>query len=472
MPRQGFSSMIKLTFDEREIFLMEEIVCKFGGSSLASAEQIKKVQEIIRKNPHRRYIVVSAPGKQYPEQSKITDMLISLASAVSHDYDGKNIIDEIAERFGTIARSLELETDYAEVIREDLQKRIDTYKQDFVALTDALKAAGEDNNAKMIAEYLRACGLPANYVSPAEAGFYLTDEKGVVKPTPDTYENLRQNLLGRSDIVVFPGFFGVTKEGNILTFSRGGSDISASILAAALNADVCENWTDVDAVYSVHPGLIENPHPIFELTYDEMRELAYTGFTVLHEAALEPVRRNNIPLLIKNTNNPSAPGTRIVGRRTDFDGIMTGISGKKGFCILHIEKYLMNSEVGFALEVMKILADYNIPFEHMPSGIDSLSIVLREEVFTPDKERLVVTRILRELDVDACYVSHGLALVMAVGAAMKSAVGVLGRAVNALSRAGINIDLIVQGPSEISILFGIKDTMCNYAVRELYKSFF
>lgn len=451
---------------------MEEIVCKFGGSSLASAEQIRKVRDIIHSNPHRRYVVVSAPGKQYAEQSKITDMLISLASAVSHDYEGTNIIEEIAERYGTIARALELETDYAEVLRKDLHSRIERFRHDFVALTDALKAAGEDNNAKMIAEYLRASGLPANYVSPEEAGFYLSNAKGVVKPTNETYENLRQNLLGRPDIVVFPGFFGIDKDGHILTFSRGGSDITGSILAAALNASVYENWTDVDAVYSVHPALVKHPHPISELTYDEMRELAYTGFTVLHEAALEPVRRNNIPLQIKNTNNPASPGTVIVGRRTDFDGIMTGISGKKGFCILHIEKYLMNSEVGFALEVMKILADYNIPFEHMPSGIDSLSIVLREEVFTPDKERLVVTRILRELDVDACYVSHGLALVMAVGAAMKSAVGVLGRAVNALSRAGINIDLIVQGPSEISILFGIKDTMCNYAVRELYKSFF
>ncbi len=452
---------------------MEDIVCKFGGSSLASAEQIKKVRDIIHENPHRRYVVVSAPGKQFDDQSKITDMLISLASAVSHDYEGKAIIDEIAGRFGSIARSLGLETDYEELVKKDLHQRIERYKHDFVALTDALKAAGEDNNAKMIADYLRSSGLPANYVSPEEAGFYLSSRKGVVKPEKETYENLRRNLLQRSDIVVFPGFFGVSKDDKrILTFSRGGSDISGSILAAALNASVYENWTDVDAVYSVHPGLVENPHPISELTYDEMRELAYTGFSVLHEAALEPVRRNNIPLHIKNTNNPSAPGTVIVGRRTDFDGIMTGISGKKGFCILHIEKYLMNTEVGFALEVMKILADYNIPFEHMPSGIDSLSIVLREEVFTPDKERLVVTRILRELDVDACYVSHGLALVMAVGAAMKSAVGVLGRAVNALSRAGINIDLIVQGPSEISILFGIKDTMCNYAVRELYKSFF
>lgn len=451
---------------------MEDIVCKFGGSSLASAEQIRKVRDIILRDSHRRYIVVSAPGKIVASESKITDMLIALASAIAHDYEGRDLIEKIASRYGEIAESLDIPTDYTELVRQDLSARIERYGHDFPLLTDALKAAGEDNNAKLIADYLRNSGIPATYISPDEAGFYLSNIKGVIRPLAETYDNLRDSLLDRSDIVVFPGFFGYTKEGNVITFTRGGSDITGSILAAALHARIYENWTDVDAVYSVHPGLIPNPHPITELTYDEMRELSYTGFSVLHEAALEPVRRGNIPLQIKNTNNPDSAGTSIVARRSDFDGIITGISGKKGFCILHIEKYLMNSEVGFALEVMKILSDYNIPFEHMPSGIDSLSIVLREEVFTPDKERLVVTRILKELEVDSCYVNHGLALVMAVGAAMKSAVGVLGRAVNALSRAGINIDLVVQGPSEISILFGIKETLCNYAIRELYKSFF
>ncbi len=451
---------------------MEDIVCKFGGSSLATAEQIRKVRDIIMADSRRRYIVVSAPGRKLVTEAKTTDLLIALASAIAHDYEGLDLIETIADRYQTIAKDLGIPTDYAELVRQDLHGRIEKYRHDFPLLTDALKAAGEDNSAKLMADYFRSCGLPATYISPDEAGFYLSTAKGVIRPLAETYDNLRDTLLDRTDIVIFPGFFGYTKEGNIATFSRGGSDITGSILAAALHADVYENWTDVDAVYSVHPELIPNPHPITELTYDEMRELSYTGFSVLHEAALEPVRRSNIPLRILNTNNPESSGTSIVSRRTDFDGIMTGISGKKGFCILHVEKYLMNAEVGFALEVMKILNDYNIPFEHMPSGIDSLSIVLREEVFTPDKERLVVTRILKELEVDACYVTHGLALVMAVGAAMKSAVGVLGRAVNALSRAGINIDLIVQGPSEISILFGIKDTLCNYAIRELYRSFF
>lgn len=451
---------------------MEDIVCKFGGSSLASAEQIRKVREIILADSHRRYIVVSAPGRTNASEGKITDMLIALASAITHDYDGHDLIERIADRYQKIAEDLQMSANYKELVRLDLEDRIKRYRHDFPLLTDALKAAGEDNSARLIADYLRSTGLPATYVSPEEAGFYLANTKGVVRPLPETYDNLREALIDRPDIVVFPGFFGMTTDGNILTFSRGGSDITGSILAAALHATVYENWTDVDAVYSVHPDLIPNPHPIVELTYDEMRELSYTGFSVLHEAALEPVRRSNTPLKILNTNNPSSAGTMIVNKRTDYDGIITGISGKRGFCILHIEKYLMNSEVGFALEVLKILNDYNIPFEHMPSGIDSLSIVLREEVFTPDKERLVVTRVLKELEVDACYVTHGMALVMAVGAAMKSAVGVLGRAVNALSRAGINIDLVVQGPSEISILFGIKDTLCNYAIRELYKSFF
>lgn len=451
---------------------MEQIVCKFGGSSLATADQIKKVAGVLKENSKRTYVVVSAPGKGRASDVKITDMLIALASAIINEFDGEEMIQKISNRYGEIAKSLELENDYVELVRNDLLERINKYSSSYIRLVDALKAAGEDNSAKMLAEYLRSTGLDATYISPLEAGFYLTNEKSVVRPLPESYDNLRDALLDRSDIVIFPGFFGYTKEGDILTFTRGGSDITGSILAAALHASVYENWTDVDAVYAVKPDLVDHPHAVKEMTYDEMRELAYTGFNVLHEDALEPVRRFSIPLHIRNTNNSQASGTVIVAKRSDYDGIMTGISGKKGFCVLHVEKYLMNTEVGFALDVLKIIAEYNVPFEHMPSGIDSLSIIFREEVFTPDKERLIVNRILRDLHVDACYVTHNLAIVMAVGAAMKNAVGVLGRAVNSLSNAGINIELIVQGPSEISILFGIKDTLCNYAIRELYKCFF
>lgn len=451
---------------------MKKILCKFGGSSLASASQIEKVKNIILDDHNRRYVVVSAPGKAKESDKKITDMLIALSSAIINHLPAQNLISEITERYATIAEDLGLEDDYEQIVREDLMDRIERNKNNFVRLTDSLKAAGEDNHAKLIAHYFQAEGIHAEYVSPEEIGFYLENHKGVVRPIPETYENIRENLLQRSEIVVFPGFFGLDKEGNVLTFTRGGSDISGSILASALHVDKYENFTDVDAVYSVKPSLIDNPHPIEEMTYDEMRELAYTGFTVLHEDALEPVRRNNVPLQIKNLDSPNASGTMIVGKRTDFDGILTGISGKKGFCVLHVEKYLMNQEVGFALDVLKIIAEYNVPFEHMPTGIDSLSIIFRDDVFTPDKERLIVSRILTELEVDACYVTHDLAIIMAVGVAMKNAVGVLAKAVQALSEAGINIELVVQGPSEISILFGIKDTLCNYAIRELYKVFF
>jgi aspartate kinase len=451
---------------------MEEIVCKFGGSSLASAEQIRKVWHIIESDPNRRYVVVSAPGKANPGETKVTDLLINLASAVTNHFEGQHYIDLVAQKFGQIARDLGLEKDYEVLVRQDLNDRIEKYKNNSQALMNALKAAGEDNNAKLVADFFKKQGLPAIYVSPAEAGFYLENHKGVVRCLPESYDNLREYLLERHELVVFPGFFGYDKEGNILTFTRGGSDVTGSILAASVQADRYENFTDVDCVYAVKPDLVPNPHPIKEMTYDEMRELAYTGFNILHEDALEPVRRHNIPLHILNTNNPEGMGTIIVNKRTDFDGILTGISGKKGFCVLHVEKYLMNQEVGFAMDVLKIIADYNVPFEHMPSGIDSLSIIFREEVLTPDKERLIVNRILKELEVDACYVTHELAIIMAVGVAMKNAVGVLGRAVSALSAAGINIELVVQGPSEISILFGIKSTLCNYAIRELYKAFF
>ncbi len=451
---------------------MNEYLCKFGGSSLSSAAQMRKVSNIIKSNHRRRYVVVSAPGKSHPDETKITDLLIALASAITNDFPSEDLITQIADRYGKIADELALDTDYRELVKQDILDRISKYSHSYVHLVDALKASGEDNNAKLFAEHLRSIGLDANYVSPHDVGLYLEKNKGVVRPLPEAYENIREALLDRTDIIVFPGFFGCTLEGEILTFTRGGSDISGSILAAALHVEKYENFTDVDAVYSVRPDLVKNPMPIREMTYDEMRELAYTGFNILHEDALEPVRRQNIPLQIKSIDDPEGHGTYIVGKRMDFEGIMTGISGKKGFCVLHVEKYLMNQEVGFALDVIRIIAELNVPFEHMPTGIDSLSIIFREDVLTPDKERLLVTRILKELNVDACYVTHELAIIMAVGIAMKNAVGVLGRAVNALSNAGINIELVVQGPSEISILFGIKDNLCNYAIRELYKSFF
>ena len=256
-----------------------------------------------------------------------------------------------------------------------------------------------------------------------------------------------------------------------MTFSRGGSDITGSILAAA-SMPRCMKTDGRGFRLCCKPQLGKQSASHHEITYDEMRELAYAGFTVLHDEALTPAYRNGIPVNIRNTNNPTAKGTLIVRQRVNFEGVVTGIAGAKGFCTLNMSKYLMNREVGFALKVLQILADEKIPFEHMPSGIDSLSIVLRRDVFTPDKEKIVTRRLVKELGIEKISVDRSLAIVMIVGEAMARTVGVTARACTALSKAGVNLEIINQGSSEISVMFGVREEYCNYAVKELYKEFF
>ena len=446
-------------------------VCKFGGSSLANAEQIRKVCDIMLSDPSRRVMVVSAPGKRTREDIKVTDLLIALASARIGGYDGRTELQAVLRRFSAISDELGLSGEIIQTIRQDLEKRLDLDCSNPMRFLDALKAAGEDNCARLVADYLSSIGRLAHYVDPLEAGMLLTEEYGNAQVLPEAYDRLAR-LKDRPGILVFPGFFGYTCSGQIVTFSRGGSDITGSILAAALDAQVYENWTDVDSVYAVNPNLVSNPHPIHEITYDEMRELAYAGFTVLHEEALTPAYRKGIPVNIRNTNNPAARGTMIVKNRINFEGVVTGIAGAKGFCTLNMSKYLMNREVGFALRVLQILADEQIPFEHMPSGIDSLSIVMRQEVFGADKEKIITGRLIRELGIEKVSVNRNLAIVMIVGEAMARTVGVTARAANALSKAGVNLEVINQGSSEISVMFGVREEYCNYAVKELYKEFF
>lgn len=446
-------------------------VCKFGGSSLADAEQIRKVCDIILNDPDRRVMVVSAPGKRTKDDIKVTDLLIALANARISGYDGQTELQAVVNRFASIAEELELSGEVIKTIEEDLQNRISADCSNSMKFMDSLKAAGEDNCAKLVADYLTSIGRVAAYVDPRDAGLLLTEEFGNAQVLPETYDRLAK-LKEYPGIIVFPGFFGYTRQGEVVTFSRGGSDITGSILAAAMDATVYENWTDVDSVYAVNPSLIKNPHPISEITYDEMRELAYAGFTVLHEEALTPAYRKGIPVNIRNTNNPAAKGTLIVRHRINFEGVVTGIAGAKGFCTLNMSKYLMNREIGFALKVLQILADERIPFEHMPSGIDSLSIVLRQEFFTEDKEKIIARRLVDELGIEKISVDRNLAIVMIVGEAMARTVGVTARAANALSKAGVNLELINQGSSEISVMFGVREEYCNYAVKELYKEFF
>jgi aspartate kinase len=336
---------------------------------------------------------------------------------------------------------------------------------------DSVKSLGEDCSARIVAAYFNSIGHKATYCNPQNAGLFLSLSFGRAQILPESYDHLSK-LKDTDSICVFPGFFGYSKEGNIITFPRGGSDITGSILAAAVDADIYENWTDVDCVFAVDPSIVEQPFPIREITYSEMRELAYAGFSILHEEALYPVFRKGIPVHIRNTNNPLSQGTRIVSSRKNYDSLVTGIAGGKGFCTLNLKKYLMNREVGFAVKVLHIIADEELSVEHMPSGIDSISIILRSGDLTEEKERRIIERIQNELQVDDISINRNLSIVMIVGEAMANTVGTTARAAQALSKAGINLEIINQGASEISVMFGIREEYCAYAVRILYKEFF
>jgi len=445
-------------------------VSKFGGSSLADASQIRKVCDILLSDADRRILVVSAPGKRFKSDMKVTDLLISLANSRLSGKDGKKELSAVVMRFEEIALELSV-GDVMISVEDNISSLSDSDRSVPEKYMDALKAAGEDNCARIVAAYLSSTGHKAIYCNPKDAGLVLSNDFGRAHVLPESYDNL-SSLAGLDGICVFPGFFGYSPEGDVVTFSRGGSDITGSILAAAVNASVYENWTDVDSVYAVNPALVKNPFPIKEITYDEMRELAYAGFSVLHEEALYPAYLKGIPVHIRNTNNPSSDGTKIVCKRRNYDSLVTGIAGEKGFCTLNMSKYLMNREVGFAMKVLQIIADEGISIEHMPSGIDSLSIVIRSSEFTADKERRIIERISVELQVDEIGVKRDLSIVMIVGEAMAKTVGTTARAAGALSKAGINLEIINQGASEISVMFGVRDEYCNYAVRELYKEFF
>ena len=446
-------------------------IAKFGGTSLANAFQIRKVCDIVLADPDRHIIVVSAPGKRTPDDIKVTDLLIAVAKArlAGDSYDEE--LDRVIARYREITDELQI-PEVIDEVTQTLKDIAGAPYEDNVAYLDSVKAMGEDCSARVVAAYLTKEGHPAVYCNPQKCGLFLEhDEAGKARILGESYDNL-ENLKYERRICIFPGFYGYSKEGQIITFSRGGSDITGSILAGAVGAECYENWTDVDNVFAVNPNLVKNPFPITEITYDEMRELAYAGFNVLHEEALYPVYVRGIPLHIKNTNNPSAKGTRIVASRSKYDSLVTGIAGEKGFMTITVDKYLMNHEVGFLMKLLKIFTEENISIEHMPSGIDSVTIIVRKKYMTDEKEQIIVNRIKNELKADSVHVEKDLAIVMIVGQGMKMSVGIMARAASALSNAGINLKIVNQGASEISMMFGVSEAYCDYSVRVLYKELF
>ncbi len=448
-------------------------VAKFGGSSLANAEQFRKVGNIIKEDKDRKFIVVSAPGKRHDLDYKMTDLLIDLAEAYIEKDKYKSYYITILDRFTKIVSELGLSEDLVTDIENHIQSIMQADLSD-EARIDSFKAVGEDSSAKILSAYLQSLGIKATYTNPKDAGITLRNDPHGAQLEDDSYAKIYQ-LRKQDGVMVIPGFFGYTKEGALTTFSRGGSDITGAIIAAGVQADLYENFTDVDSVYSVNPSIIENPKEIQILTYREMRELSYAGFSVFHDEALYPAFQEKIPVCIKNTNNPSAEGTMIVAEKapdTSNNNCVVGIAGDAGFKSIYVSKFLMNREIGFGRKLFAILEDEDVSFEHAPSGIDDISIIVRESQLSKEKEQVIIDRIENELEADTVTINRDLALIMIVGEGMKETIGMAQTATNALGDAKVNLEMINQGSSEVSMMFGIKSNGIHRAIKSLYRAFF
>lgn len=448
---------------------MDMKVAKFGGTSLADANQFKKVADIIKADEERKFIVVSAPGKRHEHDFKITDLLIRLGEAYVKKEKYKSYYITIVDRFFQIINDLELDESLMNEI-EDRIKQVMELDLEFNEKLDHFKAIGEDSSAKILSQYLQKLGLEASYVNPKDAGILLEDTPTGAKLSDKSYDRIYQ-LRDRGGILVIPGFFGYTEDGKLLTFSRGGSDITGAIVAAGVRASLYENFTDVDSVYTVNPKIVENPKPIELLTYREMRELSYAGFSVFHDEALIPAFKANIPVEIKNTNNPLKKGTLIVSNKKPNDNCVVGIASDTGFSSIYVSKFLMNRELGFGRKLLQIFEEEGVSFEHVPSGIDEMTVIVRDSQLG-DKEERIVERIKNELHPDTVAVHHNLALIMVVGEGMKETIGMAQRATTALGKAKVNIEMINQGSSEVSMMFGIKANDLHRAIKSLYREFF
>ena len=435
-------------------------VVKFGGSSLASAAQFQKVGRIIRKEESRRYVIPSAPGKRSPDDTKVTDMLYSCYNLAAIGDESEEEFEEqltmIHERYDEIIKGLGLSLSLDEefkLIRTNFCKKIG---RDYAA------SRGEYLNALLMANY-----LDFEFIDAAEVIFF--DEAGNLDA-----EKTNQILAARLDETeraVIPGFYGSMPDGKIKTFSRGGSDITGSIVAKAVQADMYENWTDVSGFLIADPRIIQNPKAIDVITYRELRELSYMGATVLHEDAIFPVRKEGIPINIRNTNSPEDKGTLIVEgtcRKPRF--VITGIAGKKDFASVTVEKAMMNSEVGFCKKVLEVFDENNISIEHMPSGIDTMTIFVHQDEFE-EKEQKVIAGIHRRVEPDFLDLESDLALIAVVGRGMRATRGTSGRIFSALAHANVNVKMIDQGSSELNIIIGVRNHDFETAVKAIYDIF-
>lgn len=434
-------------------------VVKFGGSSLASAEQFKKVGKIISDDKDRHFVVPSAPGKRFSKDKKVTDMLYSCYANVT----GKGGLEKMD------AELADIKARYTEIIeglslKLSLDDEFKTIRENFVkkAGKDYAASRGEYLNGIIMADY-----LGYEFIDAAEVIKFKTDGEFDSELTNKVLSEKLKTCVN----AVIPGFYGSLPDGTIKTFSRGGSDITGSIVARACHADVYENWTDVSGFLIADPRVIENPEVIETITYRELRELSYMGAGVLHEDAIFPVRREGIPINIRNTNSPSDGGTWIVESTCQKSKYtITGIAGRKGFCSINIEKDMMNAEVGFGRKVLQAFEDSGISFEHMPSGIDTMTVFVHQDEFM-DKEQQVVSAIHRLADPDTIEIEADLALIAVVGRGMKSTRGTAGRIFSALAHADVNVKMIDQGSSELNIIIGVDNKDFEAAIKAIYDIF-
>lgn len=431
-------------------------VVKFGGSSLASAKQFKKVGDIIRSDAERKYVVPSAPGKRHMHDTKVTDMLYECYELAEQGKKFDAQLKQIKLRYEEIITGLELQL--------SLDKEFEEIAKQFQAKAgkDYAASRGEYLNGIIMADYLGYTFLDA-------AEVVLFDEEGNFEA--EKTDALLKKRLETVESAVIPGFYGAKADGTVKTFSRGGSDITGSIVAKAVHADVYENWTDVSGFLIADPRIIERPAGIDTITYRELRELSYMGATVLHEDAIFPVRKEGIPINIRNTNAPEDRGTWIVESTCQKSKyIITGIAGKRGFCSINIEKDMMNSEVGFGRRVLQVFEENGISFEHVPSGIDTMTVFVHQDEFI-DKEQKVVAGLHRLAKPDSIDIESDLALIAVVGRGMKSTRGTAGRIFSALAHANVNVKMIDQGSSELNIIIGVSDNDFETAIKAIYDIF-
>lgn len=452
-----------------DVYMSSMIVSKFGGSSVANAGQIEKVRQIVAQDDNRRHVVVSAPGKDADDSEKITDHLFNIATDGDHfqakgkDISAKQSYERVVGKFKTLVDDLAVDgDDIIDDLENDLTSNISDKKR-----IDFFASRGEHYNAKVITRYFKAKGMNAKLMLPEDIGFLVSERFGNAKVLPATHANLRLSL-GEDGINIIPGYYGITLKGDLAVLSRGGSDLTGGEVAYAIKAERYENWTDTDGVYQVDPRIIPQASVIPELTYKEIRLLSSRGFNVFHFDAMISCKNRNIPINIRNTNNPQAPGTMIVTSRKSNERAV-GIGRMDDIAYVYIEKDMIGETIGFTKELLDIFKDYGINTHHYPSDLDDISVIVDQKDLTGKADDLKDT-ITKTLAPNFLEFNYDLCLLSPVGIGMKDTPGVLATAATALYKENINIEIVDQGPSQLSFHFGICQNHADVGLMALYSA--